>query len=185
MKIFVVKKLSVEALEKKRDGVNVLIYGTPGSGKTEFVKMLAQEINHPLFEIATEDSSGDPIRRANRFRSFRLSQHILDSNESQPLVLFDEVEDVFQIGEDEDEPKGGNASGMKGWINKLLESNQIPSFWLSNNFAVWTMHLSGDLIMSSSLMHRHVVCEAEFSINIWMALKSALHGNPAWQSTSI
>lgn len=131
--ISLLKSYLAEAFEKRSTGVNVLIYGTPGSGKTEFVKMLAQEIGHPLFEIATEDSSGDPIRRANRFRSFRLSQHILANNESQPLVLFDEVEDVFQIGEDEDEPKGGNVSGMKGWINKLLESNKIPSFWLSNN----------------------------------------------------
>jgi len=110
-----------------------LIYGTPGSGKTEFVKMLAQDIGHPLFEISTESASGDPIRRANRFRSFRLSQHILASNETQPLVLFDEVEDVFKIGEDEEESEKGNSSGMKGWINKLLEGNQVPSFWLSNN----------------------------------------------------
>jgi len=133
--ISLLKSYLSEALEKKREGVNVLIYGTPGSGKTEFVKMLAQEMGHPLFEIATEDSSGDPIRRANRFGSYRLSQHILASNESQPLVLFDEVEDVFKTseGEDDDESKGGNTSGMKGWINKLLEGNQIPSFWLSNN----------------------------------------------------
>ena len=131
--ISVLKSYLSEAIAKKSEGVNVLIYGTPGSGKTEFVKMLAQEIGHPLFEIATEDSSGDPIRPANRFRSFRLSQHILASNESQPLVLFDEVEDVFRISEDEDESKGGNVNGMKGWINKLLEGNQIPSFWLSNN----------------------------------------------------
>lgn len=122
-----------EALETKREGVNVLIYGTPGSGKTEFVKMLAHEIGHPLFEIATENSSGDPIRRTNRFRSFRLSQHILARNEPQPLVLFDEVEDVFRIGDDQNEQDGGSPSGMKGWINKLLEGNKIPSFWLSND----------------------------------------------------
>lgn len=123
-----------DAMEQKREGVNVLIYGTPGSGKTEFVKMLAHECGHPLFEIATEDSDGNPIRRANRFRSFRLSQHILASNDAHPFVLFDEVEDVFRIGkEDEDENEKGNASGMKGWINKLLEGNQVPSFWLSNN----------------------------------------------------
>jgi AAA+ superfamily predicted ATPase len=125
-----------DALEQKREGVNVLIYGTPGSGKTEFVKMLAQDVGHPLFEIATEDSDGDPIRRANRFMSFRLSQHILASNDDQPFVLFDEVEDVFLISKkDEDENERGNASGMKGWINKLLEGNQIPSFWLSNNLS--------------------------------------------------
>ena len=131
--ISLLKSYLFDVLEKKRVGVTVLIYGTPGSGKTEFVKMLAQELGHPLFEIATESSSGDPIRQANRFRSFRLSQHILANNESQPLVLFDEVEDVFRIGEDEEELKEGNSSGMKGWINKLLEGNPIPSFWLSNN----------------------------------------------------
>lgn len=117
--IALLKHYLADALENKNEGVNILIYGTPGSGKTEFVKMLAQEMGNPLFEIATEDSSGDPIRRADRFRAFRLSQHILSSNESHPLVLFDEVEDVFNLEEENDESKGGNASGMKGWINKL------------------------------------------------------------------
>lgn len=124
----------LEAIQTKCPGVNVLIYGTPGSGKTEFVKMLAQTIDCQLFEVATENMAGDPIRRAERFRSFRLSQHILASNKSKPFILFDEVEDVFRIGDDEDDiPRRGNSSGMKGWINKLLEGNQIPSFWLSNN----------------------------------------------------
>ncbi len=122
-----------EALENKQPGVNVLIYGTPGSGKTEFVKMLAHEIGRPLFEVATENSAGDPIRRSDRFRSFRLSQHILSTSKTIPIILFDEVEDVFRMGEDEDDKKAENPSGMKGWINKLLEENQIPSFWLSNN----------------------------------------------------
>ena len=131
--VSLLKSYLSDALDQKREGVNVLIYGTPGSGKTEFVKMLAQEIGHPLFEIATEDSDGDPIRRANRFRSFRLSQHILASNEAHPFLLFDEVEDVFRIGKDDDDSSENNSSGMKGWINKLLEGNQIPSFWLSNN----------------------------------------------------
>jgi len=131
--IALLKSYLSDALAEKRPGVNVLIYGTPGSGKTEFVKMLAHEIDRPLFEIATEDSDGDPVRRANRFRSFRLSQHILSTNAALPLVLFDEVEDVFRNSKDDDDSEDSNTSGMKGWINKLLEENQIPSFWLSNN----------------------------------------------------
>lgn len=131
--IAILKSYLSDALAQKRAGVNVLIYGTPGSGKTEFVKMLAHEIDRPLFEIATEDSDGDPVRRANRFRSFRLSQHILSTNAALPLVLFDEVEDVFRNSKDDNDSEDSNTSGMKGWINKLLEENQIPSFWLSNN----------------------------------------------------
>ena len=48
-------------------------------------------------------------------------------------MVIDEVEDVFKTGFDEDDAKEGNLSGMKGWINKLLEDNYVPSFWLSNN----------------------------------------------------
>jgi SpoVK/Ycf46/Vps4 family AAA+-type ATPase len=131
--ISLLKNYLKDSLESNSQGVNVLIYGTPGSGKTEFVKMMAEEIGHPLFEVASENAAGDPIRRANRFRSFRLSQHILASNDSNPLILFDEVEDVFRFSEEEDDSKKGNPSGMKGWINKLLEGNKVPSFWLSNN----------------------------------------------------
>jgi SpoVK/Ycf46/Vps4 family AAA+-type ATPase len=123
----------LEAINTNRPGVNVLIYGTPGSGKTEFVKMLAQTMKCHLFEVASESIAGDPIRRADRFRSFRLSQHVLASNKSHPLILFDEVEDVFRVRDDDDDSKAGNSSGIKGWVNKLLEGNQIPSFWLSNN----------------------------------------------------
>ncbi len=132
--IALLKNYLTDALEIKRKGVNVLIYGTPGSGKTEFVKMLSEEIGHPLFEVVSENAAGGPVCRANRFRSFRLSQHILDCNQAKPLILFDEIEDVFKVSDgDDEETNHGKTIGMKAWINKLLEGNQIPSFWLSNN----------------------------------------------------
>jgi len=87
--IALLKSYLSEALETKQVGVNVLIYGTPGSGKTEFVKMLAHEISRPLFEIATEDSDGTPIQCTNRFRSYRLSQHILARKTAPSLILSD------------------------------------------------------------------------------------------------
>jgi AAA+ superfamily predicted ATPase len=134
--ISLLRNYLTDALENGRQGVNILIYGTPGSGKTEFVKMLAEQLERPLFEIASENIAGEPIKSANRFRSYRLSQHILATDSSRPIVLFDEIEDVFRTVEDEDEREskwGGNRSGIKAWINKLLEGNPIPSFWLSNN----------------------------------------------------
>lgn len=122
-----------QSLAHKRAGVNILIYGTPGSGKTEFVKMLADRIGSKLYEIATSKKDGEPVKKIERFRSFRLSQHILANSKGNPLILFDEIEDVFRIGDDEDDKKAGNRSGIKGWINKLLEENPVPAFWLSNS----------------------------------------------------
>lgn len=121
------------ALEKRQVGVNVLIYGTPGSGKTEFVRMFAQKIGYPLFEVATENSAGMPIRGHARLRAYRLSQHILANNQKSSLILFDEIEDIFRVKEDIEGDQASNLIGMKGWVNKLLEENPVPSFWLSNS----------------------------------------------------
>ena len=33
-------------------GINILLYGLSGTGKTEFVKMIAAELNRNLYEIA-------------------------------------------------------------------------------------------------------------------------------------
>ena len=123
----------VQSLSVKRVGVNVLIYGHPGSGKTEFVRMLSTKMGRKLYQISTSRKDGEPVRKNERFRSFRLSQHILANSEGNPLILFDEVEDVFQLGDDQEDKKFGNRSGIKGWINKLLEENPVPAFWLTNN----------------------------------------------------
>lgn len=123
-----------DCLNNAREGVNILIHGSPGSGKTEFVRMLAQKIGHPLFEIATESRDGEPVRKGERFRSYSLSQHILANNRQRPLILFDEIEDVFRNGLDDGErDKTLTRQGIKAWINKLLEGNQVPAFWLSND----------------------------------------------------
>ena len=47
-----------------------------------------------LSEVPTEDSSGDPVSGEGRFRAFSLAQHLLATKRKQ-LLLFDEVEDVF------------------------------------------------------------------------------------------
>lgn len=112
-----------------RLGVNVLVYGPPGTGKTEFVRTLTNTAGLELFEIPSEDRRGRPRTGKSRFNGYRLAQGLLGGG-SRCALLFDEVEDVFC----EPEPGGdGNASGYKGWINGLLESNPVPCFWVTNH----------------------------------------------------
>jgi len=129
--IALMQSMITSALESGEKGVNILIYGTPGTGKTELVKVLAYKLHLNLFEVKTEDDDGDAIRSRERLSSYRLSQHLL-AQDKESLILFDEVEDVFPsrafsfFGT---EMKSGE---NKGWINKTLEENATPAIWICN-----------------------------------------------------
>lgn len=117
----------------RRAGVNVLLYGEPGTGKTELVRTLAAATGMSLHEVPNEDGDGDAISGMERFKALLLCQRLMDRT-SRQLLLFDEVEDVFGRG------GGGWAlfarsrdeSPRKGWINELLETNPVPTVWVCN-----------------------------------------------------
>ena len=124
----------LRAVRRKRVvGVNTLLYGPPGTGKTELARALAASLDGALHEIASMDEDGDPISGSKRLQAFQLAQHWLQSDPNA-LVLFDEVEDVF---DDHNSPFGrlmrSSNNRKKGFTNKLLESNQVPAFWLTND----------------------------------------------------
>ena len=116
---------------RRRVGVNVLFYGRPGTGKTEFVRVLARSLNLNLMEISTEEPSGRPRAGKDRFESMRFAQSLLGGGERH-VLLFDEVEDVFSRARGEHRGEG-NGGGGKGWVNQLLERNPVPTFWVTNH----------------------------------------------------
>jgi len=116
------------AVEGRRRGVNILIHGEPGTGKTQLVRVLAKELGCPLYEIASEDAEGNPVTGEKRLRAFRAAQSFFATRPA--LVLFDETEDVFNDG---DGPgRRSTAQKRKAWMNRMLESNPVPTIWLSN-----------------------------------------------------
>ncbi len=121
------------AIEERRRGVNVLIHGRPGTGKTEFACMLARELDKKLFEVndVEEEESGWG-GETERFASYKVCQKFLGrSNDS--LVLFDEIEDVFPYSFDLFGGLRRHHRPNKGKINDLLESNPAPTLWVCND----------------------------------------------------
>ena len=132
-----------KAQSTKAVGVNVLLYGPPGTGKTELAKVVAAEAGLDLFEVEYADRDGNSLSGRDRYRSMQIAQVFLKGSQEAAL-LFDEVEDVFP-------PISVDAAGLmaraeqqalsnavshsvngKAWVNQILESNPVPTIWVTN-----------------------------------------------------
>lgn len=111
------------ALGEKLLGVNILIHGQPGTGKTQLARALACFLRVSLHEIRSSDTRGLPIPASERFSSYRYCQSLLAGDDSA-LLLFDECDDVLS---------GSESVGQKAWINGILETNPRPTLWLCND----------------------------------------------------
>jgi SpoVK/Ycf46/Vps4 family AAA+-type ATPase len=129
------------AVARKEAGVNVLLYGPPGTGKTELARVVAQAAGLDLFEVEYADRDGNSLSGRDRYRSLQIAQVFLKGS-VQAALLFDEVEDVFppisteaaQLMARADQgalPASGSVSG-KAWVNQILESNTVPTLWVTN-----------------------------------------------------
>ncbi len=119
-----------QSLKAGDSGVNIFIYCMPGVGKTQLAMLIAHETGCELFEVNSEEHSGEPITGEYRLRSFNTAQCIIPKSTS--LLLFDEAEDVFNDGNDFFGRKS-TAEQRKAWINSTLENNPVPTIWLSNS----------------------------------------------------
>ncbi|RMH60136.1 MAG: AAA family ATPase, partial [Zetaproteobacteria bacterium] len=129
--IAIITRLLASALRKQTKGINILLYGPPGTGKTELARLLAHEVHASLFEVRTQDDEGDPEGSMGRLMGYRLSQSLLSCNENS-LILFDEVEDIFPTRSFSFFGIETTSARHKGWTNKALEENPVPTIWISN-----------------------------------------------------
>ena len=127
-----------EAVQQETTGVNILLAGKAGVGKTEYAQALAAALGGELYEISYCAADGEPIRGTSRLRAYSFCQRLLRRSRNA-LLMFDEIEDVFPSDYGflsflfgSGDRGGGSQSAGKAWINRTMEQNPVPAIWISN-----------------------------------------------------
>ena len=115
-----------KAAEQKKTGINILLHGGVGLGKSEMARLVANCADIPMYSVITQLDNFKEADREDRLADLYSKQHVLSRSE-KACILFDEGEDVMNRGFS----YGGSAS--KGYLNHLLETTSVPIIWTTNN----------------------------------------------------
>ncbi len=103
-----------------------MLYGPPGSGKTELTKVAAAEAGLDIYAAGEEVGAEGEADRKGRLADLVFAISLLRGAKNT-AILFDEMEDIaLQLI---------RRGGSKVYLNRLLETNPVPILWTSNNIS--------------------------------------------------
>lgn len=106
-----------------RRPANILLYGKPGTGKTELVKSVADHLKKELYIINNKENQS--------CRSLK-SAVIATCNTLDPhtsIILVDEADDLLQT---ESSFMFNGENNSKSWINNFLDNSRHKILWITN-----------------------------------------------------
>ncbi len=103
---------------------NILLYGVPGTGKTELARLMAQIVGLDAIEVGNADDDGDEPGRGERLLHLRMCRALCGPSHPAILII-DEAEDLFV-------PQGMQTAS-KLWLNRLVESASGVHIWIVNS----------------------------------------------------
>lgn len=106
-----------------KEPVSILLFGEPGTGKTEFARSLASEAGSGAIFAGLSDDFGNEPDRSERLDHLMILRAMCRHHRDRVIVV-DEADDVLMMSE-----RNGSS---KQWINRLVEAPQVSTIWIVN-----------------------------------------------------
>ena len=120
-------------------GGHLLISGTPGLGKTQWVRALLAQARPPIqaMELVVLAHNGEPLSGQERLSHLRLTLRLM-RHTHRAVIIFDEADDVFRSQPVMDSHSGGDSEAVsmgnhRASLNRLIEDSTVPVIWIMNH----------------------------------------------------
>lgn len=120
-------KIIKNAIKNRTKGVNILLYGVPGAGKTEFAKSIVQSACKLLYEIPYINYDDEDMTTYQRLVALKTNLNITRKNKDM-VLLYDEADNItnYNFKEESNTPS-------KILVNNVTENVSTPVIWTLNN----------------------------------------------------
>lgn len=125
----VLTRLLRRATTQGEGGVNILLHGDPGTGKTQLAHTVAHAAGLTLYQVSANQARNRPHDAEDRLAAYRLAQALL-KHRRDCILLFDEAGEVLKHSREEQHHYGALS---KIWLNQTLETNRVPTLWTCND----------------------------------------------------
>ena len=124
------------AAQRGARGVNILVHGPPGTGKTTFCQALAERTGVRLFGVGEANERGLEPAGDERLAELCLAQNLL-GEDRRAVLLLDEMQDILACHSMPEWlfPESGRRwrGSSRVFLNRLLERTPVPTLWTTTD----------------------------------------------------